>query len=668
VGRRWYTSTVRRFVLGTAGHVDHGKTTLVAALTGVDTDRLPEEKRRGITLELGFAPWRLPGPSGGEPIEVSLIDVPGHRRLVHTMIAGASGIELVLLVVAADEGVMPQTREHLAICELLGLRRAVVAITKLDRVDPELAALAGEEVRELCEGRLACEIVACSAKTGEGLEALAEAVTRALAALPPPKTKAHAHLAIDRAFTIKGAGTVVTGTLVEGRLRVGDAVRVVGPRGARASEVRALHVHDRSVSQVAAPTRLAINLAGLAVADVARGELVTTDPSLVATERLDFEVSPALRAADLRTGLVATVHVGTTKASGRLRLFPRLEGRAEVARLRLDAPLAVSGGDRLVLRGSRARGDAGAVLAGGRVLDARPPVRARQARLAVLDALARGDAHAAARALLVEAAPRPLLDAALPGRTALGEELLRAALDSLVAKGEALRLKGHGWVLATVPAELAHEARALVRRHHAESPLERGMPLATLRQKLGERAGAHVAEEALRLAAQGALASRHGDEPLVIEGDVVRGAGFVSEGGAVGERLAAVRAELARAALLGHTERSLGDALSLTPRESKALLARLVREGEVTQASDLFFPRAALALLRERVARHFERAELLTVADLKVLTELGRRQAIPLLELLDREGLTRRVGDARARGPLLAAAAGRAAGDAGDAT
>lgn len=652
---------MRRFVVGTAGHVDHGKTTLVAALTGVDTDRLPEEKRRGITLELGFAPWRLAPEGGstgasGEPIEVSLIDVPGHRRLVHTMIAGASGIELVLLVVAADEGVMPQTREHLAVCELLGLRRAVVAISKIDRVDAELAALAGEEVRELCEGRLEVEVVLCSAKTGEGLAALADAVRRALSSLPPPKTKAHAHLAIDRAFTIKGAGTVVTGTLVEGRLRVGEAVRVVGSRGARASEVRALHVHERAVTQVAAPTRLAINLAGLAVADVARGELVTTDPALVATERLDFEVSPALRSPELRTGLVATVHVGTTRASGRLRLFPKAEGGPEVARLRLDEPLAVSGADRLVLRGSRARGEAGAVLAGGRVLDARPPTRARKARLAVLDALARGDAPATARALLVEAAPRPLLDVALEGRTAIAHELLRAALDSLVARGEALRLKGHGWVLATVPAELAHEARALVHRHHAASPLERGLPLATLRQKLSLRSDARVADEALRLATQGSLASRDGHDVLVIEGDVARGAGFAAEGGALGEQLASVRRELERVALSGHTERSLADALGLTPREAKALLARLAREGEVTPASDLFFHRGALALLRERVARHFERAELLAVADLKVLIDLGRRQAIPLLELLDREGVTRRVGDARARGPALAGA------------
>ena len=204
---------MRRFVLGTAGHVDHGKTTLVRALTGIDTDRLPEEKKRGITIELGFAPWSL-----GDGLEVSLIDVPGHRRFVHAMIAGAIGIEVVLLVVAADEGVMPQTREHVAACELLGIRRAVVAVTKLDRVGAEVAELAGDEARELLGDRWEAEVVCCSSRTGEGVDAVRDAVRRALLALPAPRPGARARLSVDRVFSVKGAGTVVTGTLVEGKI------------------------------------------------------------------------------------------------------------------------------------------------------------------------------------------------------------------------------------------------------------------------------------------------------------------------------------------------------------------------------------------------------------------------------------------------------------------
>ena len=191
---------MRRFVLGTAGHVDHGKTSLVRALTGIDTDRLPEEKRRGITIELGFAPWQVaPG------MDVSLIDVPGHRKLVHAMIAGAIGMELVLLVVAADEGVMPQTREHVAACELLGLRRAVVAVTKLDRVGADVAELAGDEARELLGDRWEAQVVCCSSRTGEGVEAVREAVRTALLALPAPRPGARARLSVDRVFSVKGA-------------------------------------------------------------------------------------------------------------------------------------------------------------------------------------------------------------------------------------------------------------------------------------------------------------------------------------------------------------------------------------------------------------------------------------------------------------------------------
>src|SRR5579871_5920467 len=261
---------MRRFVIGTAGHVDHGKTTLVRALTGVDTDRLPEEKQRGISIELGFAPLELEGG-----LRASVVDVPGHRRLVRTMIAGASGIELVMLVVAADEGVMPQTREHVAVCELLGIDRAVVVVNKADAVEPELAQLAGEEARALLGDRWGAEVVTCSARTGEGIDRVRAALAGALRALPSPAKREHARLGVDRVFTVKGAGTVVTGTLVGGRVAAGDPLFVVGARGKRDTVARALHVHDAAVDRAEAPTRLAVNVAGVALEDVHRGDAVT---------------------------------------------------------------------------------------------------------------------------------------------------------------------------------------------------------------------------------------------------------------------------------------------------------------------------------------------------------------------------------------------------------
>lgn len=405
---------MRRFVLGTAGHVNHGKTSLVRALTGVDTDRLPEEKRRGITIELGFAPWHV-----AEGMEVSVIDVPGHRRLVHTMIAGAVGMELVLLVVAADEGVMPQTREHVAACEVLGLRRAVVAVTKLDRVGAEVATLAGDEARELLGDRWEAEVVACSSRTGEGVEAVREAVKKALLALPPPKPGARARLSVDRAFSVKGAGTVVTGTLVEGKIAVGAPLFVVGAAGGQATAARGLHVHDQAVQIAEAPTRLAVNLAGLPLEAVSRGDVVTDDKGAHATRAIDVR----LRAEEaIRHGAGAQVYVGTARSAAKVALIrdpghagAEGEGAAEaakgsevIARLRLHEPIVVLGGDRFVLRGSDVDGPAGAVLGGGEVLDADPPKqRPRQKRAAVVHALSRGDAPAALRALVEEAAPRP---------------------------------------------------------------------------------------------------------------------------------------------------------------------------------------------------------------------------------------------------------------------
>ncbi|HVY47288.1 MAG TPA: selenocysteine-specific translation elongation factor, partial [Minicystis sp.] len=345
---------MRRYVIGTAGHVDHGKTTLVQALTGVDTDRLPEEKRRGITIELGFAPWKLDGE-----LEVSLIDVPGHRRLVHHMIAGATGMELVLLVVAADEGVMPQTREHVAAAELLGLRRAVVAVTKLDRVGRDVAELAGEEARELLGDRFDAEVVVCSARTGEGLDAVAHAVRRALEKLPPRAHGPRARLSVDRVFSVKGAGTVVTGTLVEGKIAQGAPLVIVGEAGVRATAARGLHVHDKAVTVAEAPTRLAVNLAGLALEDVARGDVLTDDRAARPTRLLDVVLEPG---ATVKSGQVAQVYVGTSRSSSRVDVLAAGEtddAAPALARLRLAHPLVALGGDRFVLRGSDVEGPAG---------------------------------------------------------------------------------------------------------------------------------------------------------------------------------------------------------------------------------------------------------------------------------------------------------------------
>jgi selenocysteine-specific elongation factor len=645
---------VRRFVLGTAGHVDHGKTTLVKALTGVDTDRLPEEKRRGITIELGFAPWDL-----GDGLEVSVIDVPGHRRLVHTMIAGATGMEVVLLVVAADEGVMPQTREHIAACEILGIRRAVVAVTKLDRVGEELARLAGEEARELLGSRFEAEAAICSARTGEGLDDVRAAVRRALLALPPRPPGARARLSVDRAFSVRGAGTVVTGTLVEGSVAVGAPLFLVGEAGAHGTSARGLHVHDRAVQLAEAPTRLAVNLAGVPLEAVRRGDVVTGDEAVGATRMVDV----LLRAtAEVRHGMSGSLYVGTARSSARIALLrsPPAEGEAPegegegapagevLARLRLSRPVVVVGGDRFVLRGSDVEGPAGAVLGGGVVLDARPPrARPRERRRAALLALAEGAAGRAALALVDEAAPRPFPRAALGARFSVPAADLQKAAEKLVEKGEIARLKTSGWIKRAALVDLARAARAQVAGHHEKAPLDRGLVLETLRRKLGAASSAEAAEEAIRLAAS-KNASIPG-EPIVVEGDIARLASFsgtAAKGAAAGALGAATRAVI-EAGLKGVTEHGVGELTASPAREVKAILAKLVRDGVAIHAGDLWFSRAAVDELREKVRAHLERSGKLTVADFKAISGLGRKQTIILLEQLDREGLTRRQGDER---------------------
>jgi selenocysteine-specific elongation factor len=645
---------VRRHVLGTAGHVDHGKTTLVRALTGVDTDRLAEEKRRGITIELGFAPWRL-----DDGLELSLIDVPGHRKLVHTMIAGAVGMELVLLVVAADEGVMPQTREHVAACELLGIKRAVVAVTKLDRAGEDIARLAGEEALELLGDRFEATVAICSAKTGEGLDAVRAAVRDAVTKLPPRPTAARARLSVDRAFSVKGAGTVVTGTLVEGKLSVGDALALSSDRGVVDTSARGLHVHDHAVEIAASPTRLAVNLAGVALEDVRRGDVLTPAPGAAATRRLDVALRSPCAAKD---GQTVQVHLGTARAPARLELGAALDD-VVTARLRLGKPLVAFGGDRFVLRGHDVAGPSGAVVGGGVVLDAEPPRRhVGKQRAEVLGALAKDDAPRAMRLLVEEASPRALPSTAVAARFSIDAPALRRAADQLLARGEIAavsaaggkRARLVGWAVPAALEELADRAAALVAGHHAKAPLDRGMPLETLRAQLAARAGADVAEDAIARAKERRgskqIATRDsGVAVIVVEGDVARMATFVGaeEASAAAETLERARAALEVAALKGVTEHAAGVATSAEPRAVKAALAKLVRDAAAVHAGDLWFSRASYDELKSRVVALLAKDGRMTIAAFKDLSGLGRRQAILLLEQLDRDGTTRRDGDDR---------------------
>jgi selenocysteine-specific elongation factor len=634
---------MRRFVIGTAGHVDHGKTTLVRALTGVDTDRLPEEKRRGISIELGFAPLDL-----GEGLVASVIDVPGHRRLVRAMIAGAAGMELVMLVVAADEGVMPQTREHVAVCELLGLSQALVVVTKTDAVDAQLAALAAEEAKALLGDGWHVDVATCSAKTGEGIDRVRQALRRALRELPPRagsagKRSEPVRLGVDRVFTVRGAGTVVTGTLVAGELATGDALRVVGDRTSLETVARGLHVHDAVVERAEAPTRLAINLGGVALDQVKRGDVVTTDGALCPTKLVDVLLRSGHALARGAGGAAVTIHAGTASTLARIDAL-RISENGAVARIRLARTMALAGGDRVVLRGG-VEGPAGAVVGGGIVVDAGPDRRASAARSrALAGALASLDPDVTARALVAAASPRPLARAALLSRFAVSADSLARAADRAVSSGAVTRVGDYGWLAADRLQALASLARDLVRRHHQEAPLDRGLPLETLRARLATGGGRLVAEEAIRAA----MASNP-QEPMGIEGDVVRMPSSVGAPGAEAAENAerAVGRTLVEAGKAGATEYTLGARSGAKPAELRAVLQKLAREGFAERLGELWFAHDVVTDAQSKLQAHFASARTLTVAQFKAAAGLARNQAVAILEHFDALGLTRREGDAR---------------------
>jgi selenocysteine-specific elongation factor len=453
---------------------------------------------------------------------------------------------------------------------------------------------------------------------------------------------------------------VVTGTLVEGKIAIGAPLFVVGVEGAEATAARGLHVHDHAVTLAEAPTRLAVNLAGLALEAVHRGDVVTDDKNARPTRSLDVR----LRAEEaIRRGSSAQVYVGTARSSGRIELFRDPAAPAEApppeaakgsvvpARIRLAKPMVVLGGDRFVLRGSDVDGPAGAVLGGGEVLDAGPPrTRARPRRVEVVAALAAGDAAAAVRALVEEAAPRPFPQASLGSRFSIPATELRRAADALVGKGELTVMKGFGWIAAARLVELAATARRLVAEHHKKAPLDRGLGLETLRQKLAETGGPEAAAEAIKMAGD-KIPGQKGDV-VVIEGDVARLAGFAAApvDRDVAGALAAAEKAVREAALKGVTEFGVKEATGTSPKEVKAILAKLTRDGKAVHTGELWFDRASVDDLRGKVKAHLARAPKLTIAEFKEMSGLGRKQVIVLLELFDREGTTRREGDDRVAG------------------
>src|SRR5512133_718077 len=455
---------MKRIVVGTAGHIDHGKTSLVRALTGIDTDRLREEKRRGITIELGFAHLALPDGS-----VAGVVDVPGHERFVRAMAAGAGGIDLVVLVIAADEGVMPQTREHLDICRLLGVPRGLVAITKADLL-PELGAdwlpLLEQDVREVTKGTFleGAPLVPVSSTTGEGLDRLKAELARLAAEVPERPADGPLFLPVDRAFSMKGFGTVITGTLLSGQVGEEDeAALIPGRVGAPGLRVRSVQVHGHATPRALAGQRTAVNLPGIEPAAIRRGQALVHAGVVPQSSLLDAEVTLLAAAPKpLKHRARLLLHVGTAQVSAAVALLDRGElrpGETAFAQLRLGEPVAALPGGRCLPRALPALGRAGAPVGGGRVPSVAAPRRRRGRPETVrqLEVLARGDADARVVAGLEMAGP-----AGLAGRTALAPKAVQVALERLGAKGGALLFDRdrRAYVAGAVVADLARRLLA----------------------------------------------------------------------------------------------------------------------------------------------------------------------------------------------------------------
>ena len=630
-------------VVGTAGHIDHGKTALVRALTGHDLDRLPEEKARGITIELGFAALEL--PSGAR---LAVVDVPGHERFVRTMVAGASGLDLVMLVVAADEGVMPQTREHLAICSLLGVERGLVVLSKCDLVDAEMRALAEDEVRTLLAGGPLSNapIVAASAVTGEGVELVRAALEQLVRERPTRGEDARpARLYVDRVFEKHGFGAIATGTWSGRACRVGSAV-VLEP-GGRKARIRALERHGEAIAAAESGARIAVNLQGLALEQIHRGDLVCEADSLLPTLLFDAEIDWI--AGDEMLALPTSVELLTGTCERRARIAPIGEapigpGTRGFARIHVeDRPLHLLPGDRFVLRGFARDAGVGGTVGGGRVLDVDPPHRRRRDERLVLDLerLARGSANEGLLVRVERAGLAGTTRTRLARETGRDIAALEQSLSQLADGGDIIRLGPDHCLSSAAAARLSAALRGALEEFHAKAPLQPGMPRATLQGRLPENVPSQVASGLVaRLAESGWL---------TIDEQLVRRSDFCSQLDAGQERLAqALLRRLREAGLEPPSLRTLSEELAVDTSRLRAIAHHLERQGQLVAApEELFFERASVQQLIERVVDHFERSLELDTQTLKNLIGASRRTAMPLMALLDAMQITRRDGGIR---------------------
>jgi selenocysteine-specific elongation factor len=636
---------MKHIIVGTAGHIDHGKTALVKALTGIDADRLKEEKQRGITIDIGFADLTVGDYRFG------FVDVPGHERFVKNMLAGAHGLDVVMLVVAADESIMPQTREHFDICRLLHVKTGLVALTKSDIVDEELLELARAEVEDFVSGSFleGAPIVAISSRTGSGIEELKSALVTLAADIQPKALSAVARLPVDRAFSIKGFGTVVTGTLIAGELKSGDEIEIL-PAGAR-TRVRNLQVHGRDTDRAFAGQRTAINLQGVNVEQVERGSVLAPAGRLRATSmidaRLDLLVSaprPLTHRARVRLHhgtvevMARVVVLGGSRAEGLHYIEP---GKSEIVQLRLEEPVTALPGDRFIIRSYSPQ----VTIGGGIVIDALPEkhrIRDAAAR-ARLEQLEKANATERAAVFIEMASARGMNAGEIAARTGATDEQIINMARELVQADRAIEVASAPLLLLSTESyrQLSAGAITMLTEHHKREPLSLGLS----REEVRERLFSDLKPEVFRAVVARLIEERK----VAAERDTLRLASHrpaLSEADAAAKR--ALEAAFKAAGLQAGTIEEVAASAGIKTELARKLYTLLAAEHRIVRVGDLVFHADSIEDLKSRVRAQKSVNPRMDVAIFKEITGgLTRKHAIPLLEFLDRERITRRVGNER---------------------
>jgi len=631
---------MKAVIVGTAGHIDHGKSALVRALTGTDPDRLEEEKRRGITIDIGFANLDLAGPAG-EPLRIGFVDVPGHERFVRNMLAGIGGIDLVLVVVAADESIKPQTREHFDICRMLSVQRGITVLTKADLVDPETLEVVTMEVAEFLKGSFLdaadSPIIPVSSKTGAGLDQLKRELARLAAEVPAKDSTAVFRLPIDRVFTMKGFGTVVTGTLISGTVHKEQEVEV-HPAGKRL-RVRGLQVHGKQANEAVAGQRTALNLPGIETAELARGMMLTPPQMFMPATRLGVQLDLLPSAKPLRQYARVHLHAFTSETIAQVTLLGAkqlLPGETGFARLKLDRPVLLFPGDRFIIR----QYSPVITMGGGRVLDAgEPRIRVgRQERLPFLQAIASASPQ---EALLARVARRWIFGLSVANAVAetgwLPARVQQLAVE--LKQSGLLAIFGNVMITAHWLERVRQDLLATARSFHDANPLQQGINKERIPYAM------HLQPELF----DGVIAALLREKKLEADGELLRlpGRGVVLRDDEA-ESKAQIEQAFARAGLTVPLLKDVLASLPVDKTRAQKIVTLLLRDRVLVKlADDLVFHRDALDALRRQVLANKAKAPKLSVPQFKDLFGITRKYAIPLLEYLDRERVTRRVGDER---------------------